>query len=87
MANLDVDFLFTIIPQDETVEICVDNFYNDNENLPNITKHDCPNIFMCSFESTWLRDCPNNFKPIFYGPYVDDIFAPFSFPDHAHKFK
>ena len=44
------------------------------------------NIFMCSFESKWLRDCPNDFKPVFYRRYVDDIFALFSSPDHADKF-
>ena len=42
---------------------------------------------MCSFESKWLRDCPNDFKPVFYRRYVDDIFALFSSPDHADKFK
>ena len=45
------------------------------------------NIFICSFESIWLRDCPNDFKPVFYRRYVDDIFALFSSPDHADKFK
>ena len=45
------------------------------------------NIFMCSFENKWLRDCHNNFKPVFYRRYVDDIFALFSSPDHADKFK
>ena len=45
------------------------------------------NIFMCSFESKWLQDCPNDFKPVFYRHYVDDIFALFSSPDHADKFK
>ena len=24
------------------------------------------NIFMCSFESKWLRECLNDFKPEFY---------------------
>ena len=100
MASLDVDSLFTNIPLDETIDICVDNLYNDNENPPNIPKHDfrnllniatkesffmfnnkyykqvdgvamgsplrpaLANIFMCSFESKWLRDCPNDFKPV-----------------------
>ena len=45
------------------------------------------NTFMCSFESKRLRDCPNDFKPVFYRRYVDDIFALFSSPDHADKFK
>ena len=42
---------------------------------------------MCSFENKWLRDCPNDFKSVFYRRYVDDIFALLSSPDHADKFK
>ena len=45
------------------------------------------NIFMCSFESKWLLDCPNEFKPVFCRRYIEDIFALFSSPDHADKFK
>ena len=45
------------------------------------------NIFMCSFESKWLQDCPNDFKPVFYRRYVDGICALFSSLDHANKFK
>ena len=44
MANSDVDSLFTNIPLDETIDICVDNFYNDNEHPPNIPKHDFCNL-------------------------------------------
>ena len=42
------------------------------------------NIFVCSFESKWLPDCPNDFKPVFYRRYIDVLF--FS-PDHADKFR
>ena len=46
------------------------------------------NIFTRSFESKWLRDCPNDFKPVFYRRYIDDIiFLLFSSPDHADKFR
>ena len=45
------------------------------------------NIFMCSFESKCLRGCPNDFKPIFYRHYINDIFALFSSNDNADKFK
>ena len=31
MACIDVESLFTNIPLDETIDICVDNLYNDNE--------------------------------------------------------
>ena len=45
------------------------------------------NTFMCSFESKWLSDCPNYFKPVFYRRYINDIFVLFSSPDHADKFR
>ena len=44
MASLDVDSLFTNIPLEETIDICVDNLYNDNENPPNIQKHHFRNL-------------------------------------------
>ena len=44
-------------------------------------------ISMCSFERKWLQDCSNDFKPLFHRCYVDEIFALFSSPDHADKFK
>ena len=44
-------------------------------------------IFMCTFESKLLRDCPNDFKPVFYRRYIDHIFVLFSSPDHANKLK
>ena len=44
-------------------------------------------IFMCSFESNWLRDYPNDFKPVFYRRYGGDIFVLLPSPDHADKFK
>ena len=102
MASLDLDSLFTNIPSEEAIDICVDNLSNDNENPPNIPKHDfrnllnrtaretflmfhnkyyeqvdgvamgsplglaLANIFMCSFESKWFRDCPNNFCTVFF---------------------
>ena len=45
------------------------------------------NIFIYSFESKWLRDCPNDFKPVFYRRYTDDIFVLFPSPDNADKFR
>ena len=35
------------------------------------------NTFMCSFENNWLRDCPNDFKNVFYRRYVEDMFSLF----------
>ena len=45
------------------------------------------NIFMCSFENIWLKDCSHSLKPVFYRRYVDDIFALFSSLNQAKKFK
>ena len=45
------------------------------------------NIFMRSFESKWLCDCPNDFKPVFYRRYIVEIFLLFSSLDHADKFR
>ena len=44
MVSLDVDPLFTNIPLEETVDICVDNLFDYNENPPNIPKHDFRNL-------------------------------------------
>ena len=33
-AILDVDSLFTNIPLDETIDICKDSLYKDDENTP-----------------------------------------------------
>jgi hypothetical protein len=44
------------------------------------------NIFMCFYESIWLRDCPNSFRPVFYKRYVDDTFILFSDRSHAPLF-
>ena len=123
MASLDVDSLFTNIPLDETIDICIDSLYKDDGNTPMIPKDvfrnfltvatkesffmfnkkfckqidgvamgsplgpALANIFMCSFENKWLKDCPHSLKPVFYRRYVDDIFVLFSSLDQAEKFK
>ena len=38
MASLDVDSLFTNIPLEETIDICIDSLYKDDENTPKIPK-------------------------------------------------
>ena len=44
MANLDLDSLFTNIPLEETIDSCIENLQNDNENPPNKSKHDFCNL-------------------------------------------
>ena len=40
------------------------------------------NAFLYFYEQIWLND----FKPVYYRRYVDDIFALFRLPDHLEKF-
>ena len=44
------------------------------------------NIFMCFHETRWLRNCPADFKPIFYRRYIDDTFLLFRHHSHVQKF-
>ena len=38
MASLDVDSLFTNIPLDKTIDICIYSLYKDDQNTPRISK-------------------------------------------------
>ena len=44
------------------------------------------NAFLAYYEQIWLNDCPNEFKPVYYKRYVDDIFVLFRSPHHLEKF-
>ena len=33
------------------------------------------NVFLSFYEMKWLEQCRNEFKPVFYRRYVDDIFV------------
>ena len=115
MASLHVDSLFTIIPMNKIIDICIISFHNVNENttkipenvflnLLNIVTKDSffmfsyklykqiegasmgsplgpalANIFVCSFENNWLKDCAHGLKPVFYRWYVEDILYCFPF--------
>ena len=45
------------------------------------------NIFLCYHEKRWLRNCPEEFKPINYIRYVDDTFVLFWDESHVDKFQ
>ena len=45
------------------------------------------NVFLSFYEVKWLEQCPNEFKPVFYTRYVDDIFDLFKFTEHLSKFR
>ena len=44
------------------------------------------NAFMAHYEQIWLNYFPDEFKPVYYKRYVDDIFVLFRFPHHLEKF-
>ena len=122
MASLDVESLFTNIPLEETIKICCDSLYKNQELLRNISKNQfekllraalsnnyflfdgsiyqqidgvamgsplgpsLANAFLAHYEQIWLDDCPDEFKPVYYKRYVDDIFVLFRSPHHLEKF-
>ena len=43
--------------------------------------------FLCFHEQIWLNECPDEFKPVCYRRYVNDIFVLLRSPDHLEKFK
>ena len=45
------------------------------------------NAFLCFRGQIWLNECPDEFKPVYYRRYVDDIFVLFRSPGHSEKFK
>ena len=44
------------------------------------------NRFLCYHEKEWLDKCPEEFKPVFYRSYVDDIFVLFRKKEHLKLF-
>ena len=44
------------------------------------------NILLCYCETTWLKNCPKSFKPVYYARYVDDIFVLFEKPEQVSRF-
>ena len=45
------------------------------------------NAFLCFCGKKWLEQCPEEFKPVYYRRYVDDIFVLFRSQDHLIKFR
>ena len=64
MASLDVDSLFANISLDETIDICVDNLCNDNENPPNISKHDFRNLLNIATKETFFMSNNKYYKQV-----------------------
>ena len=81
MASLDNDSLFTNAPLDETINICIDSLYKDDENSPKIRKDVFRNLLTVATEESFFM-----FNNKFYkknngavmgsplGPALADIF-------------
>ena len=44
------------------------------------------NVFLAYYEQIWFNDCPDEFKPVYFKRYVDDIYVLFWSPHHLQKF-
>ena len=122
MASLDVDSLFTNVPLDETIKICIDELFKSEMRVCGLNKKEMfdmlsltlkesiilidnkyygqingvamgstlgptlANIFLCYHKNNWLKDCPKDFKPVYYKRYVDDIFVLFNKPEREQFF-
>ena len=45
------------------------------------------NAFLAHYKQIWLNDCPDEFKPVYYKRYVDDLFVLFRSTHHLKQFK
>ena len=58
MASLDVESLFTIIPLEESIKICCDSFYKNQELLSNISKNQFEKLLRAALSNNFfLFDC------------------------------
>ena len=44
------------------------------------------NVFLVCHEKNWLEHCPLEYRPLYYGRYVDDIFVLFNSAEHLKLF-
>ena len=68
------------LPLDETINICVYNFYNGNENPPNIPMHDFCNVLNMGTKASFFT-FNNKYKKVdgvamvsLFGPAINNIF-------------
>ena len=54
MASLDVESLFTNIPLEETIKICFDSLYKNQELLCNISKNQCEKLLRAAFSNNYF---------------------------------
>ena len=44
------------------------------------------NLFLSHHETSWLQNCPPQFKPVYYRRYMDDVIVLLKCKDHVNKF-
>ena len=54
MASFDFESLFTNIPLDETIKICYDSLYTNQELLSNTNKKQFKKLLRAAFRSNYL---------------------------------
>ena len=64
IASLDFHSLFTNTPLDQTINICVDNLCNDNDNTPNIPKHDFRNFLNIATKKSFFLFNNKHYKQV-----------------------
>ena len=64
MASPDADSLFTNIPQDETIDICDENFYKGNNNPSNIPNHDFRNFLNIATKESFFTSKNKYYKQV-----------------------
>ena len=115
--------VFTNPPLEETINICTESIYDQNDSIEGLNKSEfkkllslatkesylifngilykqihgvamgspvgptLANAFLCFYEKKWLKQCPDKFKPVYYGRYVDGIFVLFKSREHRIKFR
>ena len=82
MASLDVDSLFSNIPLDETIDICIDSLYKDDENTPKIPKDIFRNLLTLATIESFFKFNNKFYKQIDgvamgspLGPAIANIFC------------
>ena len=97
MVSLDVDSLFPnkqqvfemlLLTTKENVILFDQKYYSqiDGVAIGSPLGPTFGNIFLCHRGTTWLKNCPKAFKPVYCKRYVDDIFVLFEKPEQVLRF-
>ena len=54
MASLDVDSLFTNIPLDETIDLCVDDLYQSSNLIQGLSKDEFKDLLSMATKQSWF---------------------------------